>query len=272
VPFVKIGLTRTSPAQRIREVNASKTYGPLGKWMQIDVRVVRNVSLCERALHIKYRERLVRDDPAMRELFHLTPEEAREALSSIPEVQLARDVPVNRLRVRPDFMHYLMGIFRTSGLETFRDLQESWTFSLFPSTGGGRFFTLNIDRHEVAFSFPVKDRDDVAGHCVVVDEMVARDKEAMNWLKKVDGWMKPTPYASNWGQSVALHFEASFDQAAGLSQISGFRRALVAYWYDALLRMRDGKKRSLFARFHDYDAVSEVFRHLEETDRFVSPS
>lgn len=35
-------------------------------------------------------------------------------------------------------------------------------------------------------------------------------------------------------------------------EVTAFRRALVAYWYDALLRMRDIGSRSLHARHHNY--------------------
>jgi hypothetical protein len=49
--FHKIGLTTTSPAQRVREINRDATYGPFGPWREIDVRKVRNVIEVETSLH-----------------------------------------------------------------------------------------------------------------------------------------------------------------------------------------------------------------------------
>ena len=270
IPCVKIGLTTTSPAQRISEINASPNYGPHGPWYQIDVRVVRDVATVETALHRQLADRRSTDFPNTRELFNISPQEARAALDGIPDTMLAEKVPIDKLRLRPDFMAYLLELFRISGLSNFRDLQEAWTFTLFPSTAGGRFFTLNIDRHEVAFSHPLVDCDERVQNAIVVDAMVKSDRTVRTWLKRNDGRIRRTPYTSSWGNSVVLDFQTSFDESLGLMEITGFRRALVAYWYEALLRMRDKGTRSLFARFHNYDATSEIFRHLSERNRFLS--
>jgi hypothetical protein len=266
-PFVKIGLTTTSPAQRIREINNSQNYGPLGPWWQVDVRVVRDVAKIERILHRQLADRRA-EIANTRELFSISPAEARALLGTIPAAELDRPVPVDQLRLRPDFMAYLLNLFRTSGLENFRDIQESWTFSLFPSTSGGRYFTLNIDRHEVAYSQPIRGEEELVLHALVVDRMILRDRQMKTWLRGFNGVSSLAPYSSSWGNAAKLQFEAKFDDCLGLFENTTLRRALLAYWYDALLRMRDRGARSLFARFHDYNATSEIFRHLEERDRF----
>lgn len=160
-----------------------------------------------------------------------------------------------------------MALFKNSGLENFRDIQESWTFSLFPRTAGGRFFTLNIDRHEVAFASPLNGSD-LQYFSIVVDASVANDRAFKKKLKPLAGTVRRAPYPSNWGNAVSVNFEANFDQASRISETTAFRRALVAYWYDALLRMRDLGNRSLHAKHHNYGAVSEIFRHMEDRRRF----
>jgi len=270
VPLCKIGLTTTSPAQRIREINQSANYGPHGPWKELDVRRVRDVANVEKALHLRLAEQKSNDIPKTRELFRLSREEARAALDSIPAAELTEAVPIHELRIAPDFLDYLMALFQQSGLENFRSLQESWTFSLFPSTAGGRFFTLNIDQHEVAFSQPSPNGGDLVLHRVVVDEMVRRDRTFRRMLRQFGGRISRVGYRSNWGAAVAVDFEVPFGSALSLFEHTAFRRALIAYWYDALLRMQSSQSRSLFARFHNYDAVSEIFRHMEERRRFRS--
>jgi len=269
-PLVKIGLTTTSPFQRIKEINASENYGPFRPWHQIHLKQVKDTRTIETTLHrrlAKHRSSLVAN---ARELFAISPEQAREALELIPDADLAAPTPVNKLRLRSDFISYLTALFQYSGLQNYRHLQESWTFSLFPTTSGGRFFTLNIDRHEVAFSQPIREEPDFVFHAIVADQMVTKDRALKDWLKKNYGWIERTPYASNWGNSRRVCFECTFDEAVGLFEIPSFRRALIAYWYEALLRMEERQTRSLFARSHNYDATSEVFRHLSEMQRFRS--
>ena len=267
-PFVKIGLTTTSPAKRIKEINTDKNYGPLGPWSQLDVRQVKDVRTIETTLHRRLAPYLVKSVEGTRELFEISTTDARNALITIPDADLNRATPVNKLNLEPDFISYLLALFRNSGLENFRDLQESWTFSLFPSTGGGRYFTLNIDRHEVAFTQKKPTTDGKLLHALTVDEMAANDPQIRDWIHKHGGGFYETSYPSNWGRSVTIEFAATFDDSLTLFEITSFRRALIAYWYEALLRMQERQTRSLHARFHNYDATSEIFRHLKETKEF----
>ncbi|MEJ6397604.1 GIY-YIG nuclease family protein [Yoonia sp. 208BN28-4] len=267
-PHIKIGKTTNPPFVRIRQLNTDVIYGPLGPWSQLDIRQVKDVTAIETALHRRLADRTVTEIIGQRELFRITPQEARYALAAIPTADLNAPAPLNKLALQPDFMSYLMALFQNSGLENFRDLQESWTFTLFPSTAGGRYFTINIDRHEVAYSAPFRDTQEFAFHSIVVDQMVKKDPEVRSWLKSNYGRIRKTPYASSWGNSVVVQFETSFDESLSLFQITGFRRAMIAYWYEALLRMQERQTRSFFARFHNYNATSEIFRHLKEVREF----
>ncbi|MDG1470538.1 MAG: GIY-YIG nuclease family protein [Ascidiaceihabitans sp.] len=266
--FIKIGLTSTSPFQRVNELNHSINYGPLGPWQQLDIRQVKDVRSIETALHRRLQAKRVTTIAGAQELFAISPAEARAAFADIPDADLLLPVPVNRLNLDTNFVAYLMALFQNSGLENFRDLQESWTFSLFPSTNGGRYFTLNIDRHEVAFCMPIPGEPDIVHHSIIVDQMIAQDREFKNWLRDLGGWTEPVPHPSNWGNARKITLQATFEECLGLFANTGFRRALIAYWYEALLRMQERGTRSFFARFHNYDATSEIFRHLRETKNF----
>ena len=267
-PLIKIGLTTTSPKQRIKEINSSHNYGPLGPWLQLDIRQVKDTRGIETSLHRRLKSYHHKAVPTANELFEISPQDARDALQAIPVSDLLAPLPVNRLNLEPAFVSYLLTVFKNSGLENFRDIQESWTFSLFPSTAGGRYFTLNIDKHEVAFSAPFKEDTPFVYHQIVVDHMVLKDRDVKKWLRKHEGYIERTPYVSNWGNSVSVTFEATFEEACTLFEITGFRRALIAYWYEALLRMQDKGTRSFFARLHNYDATSEILRHMAEAKAF----
>jgi hypothetical protein len=231
---------------------------------------VKDTKTIEAALHRRLADKRSNTIAATRELFSISPAEARKELDSIPDADLAAPTPVNELAIQPDFISYLTALFQYSGLRNFRHLQEAWTFSLFPSTSGGRHFTLNIDRHEVAYSQQIPEDKEYTFHALVVDQMVTKDKALKKWLKSVGGWIERTPYSSNWGNSRRVCFVAEFDVALGLFEISSFRRALIAYWFEALLRMEQRETRSLFARFHNYDATSAIFKHLDEMNAFIS--
>ena len=270
-PAHKIGLTTTSPAQRIKEINRDSIYGPYGPWYELDVRKVRNVNAVETSLHRLLNKKRSLRVPRAREVFEITRDEARAALFSIPEAEFTDSVPIQKLLIEPDFLDFLMALFRCSGLENFRDTQESWTFSLYPSTGGGRDFTLNIDRHEVAYAASTDDPK-LQVFSIVVDSSIAASREFRRSVKHLCTDISNAPYQSNWGNAAVVGLVAPFDEAARLLVSSVFRRALVAYWYDALLRMRDQDTRSLHAKRHNYGAVSEVFRHMEERRRFRLPT
>ncbi len=268
--LIKIGFTTTSPQQRIREINASNNYGPSGPWMQLDIRQVKDTRAIETALHRRLASFRNTSISKANELFSITTHEARRALAEIPNTELLAPVPIAKLLVEVEFMSFLLALFQNSGLENFRDLQESWTFSLFPNTAGGRYFTLNIDRHEVAYSQPLKEKTQMAFHQIVVDHMVRHDKEVKRWLRLHNGVIRRTDYQTNWGHSSIVTFEATFDEARALFEIGSFRRALIAYWYEALLRMQVRGTRSLFAKSHNYNATSEIFRYLSKLENFRS--
>ncbi len=269
-PHVKIGFTTTSPHQRVAEVNAGGVYAEYGKWHLIDCREVHDCRKVEKALHRRFADRQVSDYSTARELFAIPVSEALGALRAIPETEIIDIISVSKLLKDDGLLRYLHGLYRATGLENFFDAQEAWTFSLFPSTNGGeRYFTLNIDNHEVAFSGLAKGSS-TPFHCIVMDELIQQDREAMRWLKGKSAQVYRPPYKNAFPRSVMVQFVSEFDIARSFLSTGTVRRAVLAYWYDYLLAKTDRGTRSIFARFHNYNAVSEIFATMRESERFLS--
>lgn len=267
-PHIKIGMTTTSPFQRIIELNSSGVYMLYGKWTLLDCRKVRNCRAIEMGLHRRLAGQRVTDHGTATELFSISGSEARAALDAIPETEMIGAQPVSKLLRDVDLLVYLQALFRTSGLENFFSAQEAWTFSLFPSTNGGeRFFTLNIDNHEVAFSGRRR-KESLPFHNLVMDELVEHDLEVRSWMGRHSGEFYDPPYKNAFPRSVLLNFSAELDAASEFLTTGTVRRALLAYWYDYLLAKTDRGSRSMFARFHNYNAVSEIFKTMRERERF----
>ena len=151
-PFVKIGGTEFPPAFRLRSLNSGSAYEDHGPWLASDFRHVTDWRAVERILHSRNEDRRVTTVAGTRELFDLPVSDARNHLEQIDPAYLVGKDEVDRLFHDRALALYLERIFRFAALETWLDTQGSWTLKLFPKTGRGRYFTINIGRHEVAFA------------------------------------------------------------------------------------------------------------------------
>ena len=167
--YVKIGKTEKHPYLRLKEINCSENYVESGPWDVSDFRQVRDCQAVETLLHHRFQDRRVHFDAGADELFAIAPVEARRALDAIEPAMLSRRDIVDRLTGDRDFSLYITKLFAFSGLPAWLNIQGAWTFALYPSTGRGRFFTLNIGNHEVAFSTLAHTYDAHPVHMLVVD-------------------------------------------------------------------------------------------------------
>lgn len=269
-PCIKIGMTRTSVNQRTAEINSTGAYVEYGKWTLLDCRKVKDCRKIEVALHRRFADRRATHYGSARELFAISSSEVRDALTAIPAIDSIDSLAVSRMIENEALMQYFHALFKVTGLENFFGAQEAWTFSLYPSTNNKeRYFTLNIDNHEVAFSGLSKG-ETVPFHCLVMDKLVKQDKAVCSWLQRQSGQFFDPPYKNAFPRSVLVRFEADLESACDLLRMGTVRRALLAYWYDYLLAKTDRGSRSIFARFHNYNAVSEIFRDMRERERFYS--
>jgi len=266
VTWSKIGLSERAPNFRARELSADGVYGQIGPWSVVDYRQVTDMFACEKALHQHFAAHQVAYVSA-RELFDVAPDVAQHKLIEVAEANLLRGDTISRLRIEDQLTLFLQRLFRETGLSQFLSLQECWTLSLFPSTAGGRYFTLNIDRHEVAYVAPIRGE----GRCefmLFADELAITSKPLRQWLRAHDGQVSEGSYASQLEDGVVLRWVGDWETAQNIFDLPKVRRALVAYWYDALLNLRDRGKRSVFARHHNHNAVQELMHpHRSETER-----
>jgi len=256
--WCKIGLSERAPYFRARELTADAVYGAIGPWEVVDYRQVRDVFASEKLLHRHFAAKAVPHGPA-RELFDVPVDAARAKLLEVAGADLDRGDLVGRMRLEPDLMRYMQRLFCETGLVQFIDLQEMWTLSLFPATAGGRLFTLNIDRHEVAYAAPIRGAN-AHEFMLYADQLIAEIDAVGDWLETRNGGMEQGNNGSALEAGVSLHWEGSLEDALSVFDLPMMRRALVACWYDSLLGLRDRSKRSFFARFHNHNAVQELLR------------
>lgn len=263
--FVKIGGTDFPPNKRIREINGAPPYRELGPWHLADFRQVTDWRKVEAHLHYAFRSLLVMEVSGQKELFRVAPQIVSAKLSGLdPELILKRPT-IDRMFQDADFANYLLKLFAFTGLLNWLDIQGAWTFVLFPNTAGGRYFTINIGRHEVAFSQLPDNALANPWHSIIMDRLIYDFAEVRDWLKQHGGDFRDDSYASALPRSVSVNFKANFDGAMTFLNLDGVRRALIAYWAEALIGLKERGSSSMFARYHNWNAVAEIRGRLIAT-------
>jgi hypothetical protein len=155
-------------------------------------------------------------------------------------------------------------MFQLSGLFGNLDIQGAWTLSLLPKTKGGRWFTLNIGPHEVAFSTRKSD-DNKFTHFLILDRLILDYPDTIIWIGLRGGEVEDAHYASA-ERAVVIRFQEDFANAEKAFSLPGVRRALIAYWSEALADLRERQVSSVYARYHSYDAVSALLEYKRADD------
>ncbi|WP_035994209.1 GIY-YIG nuclease family protein [Bradyrhizobium sp. WSM1253] len=264
--YIKIGRTERPIAERLRGINGGEAYAPHGPWELSDFVHVTDCTAVESALHRHFRTRNVEVE-GMRELFSVAPHEAREQLRSISELLRVDHERTDRLFHNPDVSLFLFRLFQLSGLYGNLDIQGAWTLSVLPQTNGGRWFTLNIGSHEVAFSTRTP-ADGKFSHYLVLDRLILEYPKTIMWLGQRAGDVQPADYKAA-ERAVSASFDESFANAERIFALDGVRRAMVAYWADALADLRERNAKSVYARYHSYDAVSQLLEYKRARDKVV---
>jgi len=260
---IKIGKTIYPPLKRIKEINSDDPYKSIGPWSLFDFRQVSDINAVENNLHYTFRSKLNKTVKRQKELFEVTPHKASKLLNEINPDLLINKPKVDRLFENETFSTYLLHFFKFTGLMNWLDVQGAWTFSLFPATGWGRYFTINIGRHEVAYiTLPISHEEDTLGHMILMDNLIYDFKNVTKWIKKKEGFMRKNIYKSALPRSTAVHFLGNFDDANEFLELDGVRRALIAYWSDSLIRMKEKGTQSLFVQHHNWNAIAELNKRL----------
>ncbi len=263
--FVKIGGTDFAPLKRIKEINASEPYKSLGPWFLHDFRQVADWRQVEQHLHYSFRSKFTASVTGQRELFAISPVEASRFLEQLDTSTVLRKPQIDRLFQDQEFSCFLAQLFKFTTLLNWLHLQGAWTFSLFTSTSGGRYYTINIGTHEVAFAtLPRHWRPSM--HMIHMDRLIHDFKTVKNWVKHHNGALVDDAYPSGLHRSTSVFFEGDFHDALEFMKLDGVRRALIAYWTEALIMLQEKEVRSLHARHHHWNAVAELKARISRND------
>ncbi len=261
---IKIGGTERPISERLRGINGTESYADHGPWELSDFLHVTDWRLVESGMHRHFGERNVRDVAGTRELFSVPSHEARTRLRLTDSALRVDHEKTDKIFKNRNVGLYLFKLFQLSGLYGSLDIQGAWTLSLLPKTNGGRWFTLNIGTHEVAFSI-LKPIGGKFEHYLILDRLILDYPETIIWIGKHDGEVQEATYASA-DRAVIISFREDFANAERIFGLPGVRRALIAYWAEALADLRERKTKSVYARYHSYDAVSELIEYKRATE------
>jgi hypothetical protein len=262
--YIKIGGTEKPIAERLRGINGTESYADHGPWELSDFLHVTEWRLVEGGLHRHFQQMNIKDVLGTRELFSVPPHEARTRLRLTDATLRVDHEKTDQLFKHRDVGLFLYKLFQLSGLFGSIDIQGAWTLTLLPKTNGGRWFTLNIGPHEVAFSTR-KPIDNKFSHYLVLDRLILEYPETIIWIGKREGEVRDAHYASA-ERAVIVNFQEDFANAERVFNLPGVRRALIAYWAEALADLRQRKTKSVFARYHSYDAVAQLLEYKRASD------
>lgn len=261
--YIKIGGTDHPPLKRIREINSCEPYKGIGPWVLHDFRQVSDWRKVERRLHYIFRSKLVRSLAGQRELFATTPIEASAKLNDeVPPDLLLRKPKIDRMFQDEELANFLGKLFRSTTILNWVNLQGAWTFSLFPRTMGGRYYTINIGPHEVAFATTAS-RGDYPIHMIHMDSLVRDFKEVSRWVKARSGGFESDNYDAGLDHSTSIFFQGAFNAALEFLSLPGVRRAIIAYWTEALIGLQEAGTVSTYAKHHNWNAVAELKSRIE---------
>ena len=168
--YVKIGGTAHPIAKRLKEINGSVSYTGHGPWQISDFLHVTDWQLVEAGLHQHFRDRQIRDVIGTRELFNVSPHEARTQMRlSVDSVFRVDHETTLRFFQNRDLLNYVYRLFNLSGLFGSLDILGAWTLRLLTGTLGGTWFTLNIGSHAVAASMRNKPKNPLRICLVSID-------------------------------------------------------------------------------------------------------
>jgi hypothetical protein len=106
---------------------------------------------------------------------------------------------------------------------------------------------------------------------LVLDRLILDYPESIIWVGKHDGEVRDANYSAA-EKAVAVNFNEDFANAEKVFALPGVRRALVAYWAEALADLREKNAKSVYARYHFCDAVSQLLQYKRATQNVFGKS
>lgn len=266
-PSIKIGKTETLPPHRLRQINAQSPYREHGPWRIVDVVQVEDVTAVETRIHRSISSRRNTKIAGQKELFDIALADARHLLRTVPRSEELYAYPkLERCFFNVQLVEYLSAIYQTVGLSNFLDDQGAWVLSLFTSTAGGRYFTLSIGPHEVAYSSTPKRGATDHWNFLMVDRLILDFPEVGAWVRARGGGIEEPWYETKRDRATVIRFRGTLTEGRELLTLPGVRRSLIAYWTEGLLEMREAGKDSPYKNSHQWNAVAELQRRADGLD------
>lgn len=262
--YIKIGGTGICPMKRVQEINMTEPYKSLGPWHLTDFRQVADWRLVEHFLHKTFLGQRVYEIEGQKELFSASAIAAHNRLNQIEPEQLIGKPKVDRMFMDDPFREYLIWLFAFTGLAQWMDYQGAWTLSLFPSTNCGRYFTLNIASHEVAYS-NLSHRNVEQRNMLYMDDSILSQQDTMTWLENHQGEWYEDSYTTALPRGVSILIPGGFHVIREFMAQQGVRRAVLAYWTESLLVLKQNDRTSTYARWHNYNAVATIWNSLKSS-------
>lgn len=95
-----------------------------------------------------------------------------------------------------------------------------------------------------------------------MDRMVHDFKEVSSWVRKRNGSFEDDIYATGLYRSTLVLFEGDFDVALEFLSLNGIRRAIIAYWTEALIKLQEKGTVSTYSKNHNWNAVAELKKRI----------
>ena len=97
---------------------------------------------------------------------------------------------------------------------------------------------------------------------ILVDRLILDFKDVENWVSSRNGQIQNDAYASALPRSTSIMFEGDFEDAQNFLKLDGVRRALIAYWTEGLIGLKERGVLSVFSKHHNWNAVAEIHSRL----------
>ena len=95
-----------------------------------------------------------------------------------------------------------------------------------------------------------------------MDRLIHDFEPVRSWIKQRAGDLQDDNCASGLQRSTSVFFEGDFPTATEFLGLNGVRRAIIAYWTEALIGLKDRGSSSVFSRHHNWNAIAELKKRI----------
>ena len=101
---------------------------------------------------------------------------------------------------------------------------------------------------------------------ILVDRLIFDFGEVVNWIAAHEGRIGVDQYTTALPRSTSLIFQGDFDDILEFYSLDGVRRAMIAYWHEALITLKEKGTVSVYVRHHNYNAIARIHSLIESNE------